>query len=87
MLFDAEGVLEVARELLAERGVADRVDLQAGSFFERVPTGCDGLFLKNILHDWDDEAGLKILGNCRAGLPLGGTLLLVEMLRKHLGEY
>ena len=82
VLFDAEGVLEIARELLSQRGVADRVELQPGSFFEAVPTGCDGLFLKNILHDWDDEAVLTILGNCRQGLETGGTLLLVEMLQE-----
>ena len=82
VLFEAEGVLEIARKLLTERGVVDRVELQAGSFMQGVPSGCDGLFLKNILHDWDDEDVGRILGNCRAGLPPGGTLLLVEMLHE-----
>src|SRR5581483_1442669 len=35
VLCDAEGVVASARELLAARGVADRVDLAPGSFFER----------------------------------------------------
>ena len=82
VLFDAEGVLEIAHQLLTKRGVAQRVELQAGSFFDHVPQGCDGLLLKNILHDWDDEAALTILGNCRSGLAVGGTLLLVEMLQE-----
>jgi len=82
VLFDAEGVLKIAHKLLTDRGVRERVDLQIGSFFHRVPEGCDGLLLKNILHDWDDKAALTILENCRAGLAVGGTLLLVEMLQE-----
>jgi hypothetical protein len=28
-----------------------------------ISAGCDGYFLKHILHDWDDAVCLKILGN------------------------
>ena len=34
-----------------------------GDFFASVPADCDGYFLKHILHDWNDELCLKILGN------------------------
>ncbi|XP_020963065.1 anthranilate N-methyltransferase-like isoform X2 [Arachis ipaensis] len=34
-----------------------------GDMFESVPNG-DAIFIKNILHDWDDEECLKILKNC-----------------------
>tara|TARA_Y100001968_G_scaffold304622_1_gene319774 strand:+ start:634 stop:1686 length:1053 start_codon:yes stop_codon:yes gene_type:complete len=82
VLLDAEGVLHIAQQLLTKRGVAERAELQPGSFFQDVPNGCDGLFLKNILHDWDDADVRTILGNCRSGLPVGGKLLLVEMLHE-----
>jgi hypothetical protein len=30
------------------------------------------------VHDWDDDRSVRILRNCRAALPDGGRLLLVE---------
>ena len=80
VLCDGEGVIESARQLLAERGVADRVELVPGSFFERVPSGCDTYLLKNILHDWDDSTARKILGTVRAAMEPGQKLLVCEML-------
>lgn len=80
VLLDAPGVLEIAREDFARSGRADRVELVEGSFFESVPTGCDGLLLKNILHDWNDEACATILGVCRAAVESGARLIVVEML-------
>jgi hypothetical protein len=80
VLFDNAGVLATAPELLGRRGVADRVELSAGSFFEQVPSGCDAYLLKNILHDWDDQRALTILSNCRRAMQPGGRLLVVELL-------
>lgn len=80
MLCDAPGVLESARGLLAQRGVADRVTLVPGSFFEAVPEGADAYMLKNILHDWDDERAHAILKTCRAAMKPGKKLLVVEAL-------
>ena len=34
--------------------------------------------LKGIIHDWNDEAALKILKNCRRAIRPDGTLLLQE---------
>jgi len=34
--------------------------------------------LKGIIHDWNDEAALKILKNCRRAIRPDGTLLIVE---------
>ena len=82
VLFDNPGVLDSARELLGTRGVADRVELVAGSFFDvgSVPRGADTYVLKNVLHDWDDERCIAILQNCRAAMDRGGRLLVIEAL-------
>ena len=69
-----------AKELFETRGVADRVELAPGSFFETVPRGCDGYILKNILHDWSDDTSKKILGVVRAAAKPGAKALLCEML-------
>lgn len=55
VLVDAPSVLESAKGLLQARGVADRVELVPGSFFDTVPSGADADTLKSVLHDWDDE--------------------------------
>jgi hypothetical protein len=79
VLFDGPGVADSARTFLTQRGVAARVDIQAGNFFDFVPPGCDAYLLKNILHDWDDERVLQILRNCRKVMTPGNRLLVVEL--------
>lgn len=80
VLVDSPGVLATARPFLATRGVLERIELVAGSFFDAVPAGCDVYLLKNILHDWDDERALRILANCRRAMQPGHRLLVVEAL-------
>ena len=79
LLFDLPQVIEGARALLEKEGVADRVELKTGDFFESVPGGADAYMMKFIIHDWDDERALKILRNIHKVLPSDGRLLLVEM--------
>lgn len=68
VLFDEAHVLADVAELLRARGLAARVDCVAGSFFEKVPPGCDAYVLKDILHDWDDARCVRILGNVRSAM-------------------
>jgi hypothetical protein len=44
-----------------------------------VPGGGEVYTLSHIIHDWDEERALEILGNIRAAMPAGGRLLLIEM--------
>jgi hypothetical protein len=80
VLFDRADVVSGAGPVLAGRGVAGRVEIVAGDFFESVPAGGDLYLLKHILHDWDDERALRILHTCAAAAPPGSTLLVVERL-------
>jgi hypothetical protein len=52
--------------------------VEAGSFFERVPQGCDAYMMKHIIHDWSDEHCRTILRLIRAELPPHGRLLVCE---------
>jgi hypothetical protein len=79
ILYDLPHVVTEAPRLLRDRGVADRIDIDAGSFLERVPSGGDTYILSHIIHDWDEETCLTILGHCRAGINSNGRLLIVEM--------
>ncbi len=51
--------------LLAERGLADRIDVVAGDFFEAVPPA-DIYIVSRVLHDWDDQSSLRLLANMAA---------------------
>jgi len=78
VLFDrAEVVESVTKEQFA--GCDGRVTLEAGSFFERVPDGCDAYLMKHIIHDWSDEHCRTILGLMRKRLPKDGRVLVCEM--------
>ena len=57
---------------------AGRIDVEAGSFFERVPAGCDAYMMKFILHDWSDEHCRTILKCIRKQLRPGGRVLVCE---------
>ncbi|HEU5408530.1 MAG TPA: methyltransferase [Nitrospira sp.] len=79
ILYDLPHVLRDAPALLKSRGVADRVTIESGSFFDRVPTGCDAYLLSHIIHDWTEAQCLTILGHCRRALAPAGRVLIIEM--------
>jgi O-methyltransferase/methyltransferase family protein len=79
ILFDLPHVIRDAPALVETRGVADRVTIQAGSFFDSVPPGGDAYLLSHIIHDWNEEQCLTILANCRRAMDSRGRLLIVEM--------
>lgn len=79
VLFDLPQVIGGAPLLLKEEGVADRVQLESGDFFEKVPAGADAYMMKFIIHDWDDERSLKILRNIHRDSAPNARLLLFEM--------
>jgi hypothetical protein len=61
-------------------GCEDRVEFEAGSFFEKVPSGCDAYIMKFILHDWSDDHCRKILSLIREQLPPHGRVLVCEQI-------
>jgi len=78
VLFDVPYVLEGAPALLEKEGVADRVELMRGDFFESVPVTADAYILKHIIHDWYDEQNIMILKNIRSSMPDDGKILIVD---------
>jgi len=80
VLFDLPHVIERSSDFLTQQEVSSRCRTEAGSFFDRVPEGADAYFMKHILHDWDDENCLRILGCCRAAMRDDAVLLVCEKL-------
>ena len=78
ILFDQAHVVAEAPPVLAAAGVAHRVTIESGSFFERVPAGADAYVMKRILHDWPDKESIDILRCCRKAMTPQARLVLVE---------
>ncbi|VVB04186.1 unnamed protein product [Arabis nemorensis] len=51
----------------------------SGDMFIEIPKG-DAIFMKWILHDWNDEDCVKILKNCWRSLPEKGKVIIVDMI-------
>ena len=78
VLFDRPHVVRDAPALLRARGVEERVTIEAGDFFKTVPAGGDAYLLSHIIHDWNEDQCLTILGHCRKVMKPDGRLLIVE---------
>jgi SAM-dependent methyltransferase len=80
VLFDLPQVLDQARNApyVNDKQIAGRIELAAGDFFQSVPAGADAYIMKYIIHDWDDDLCLKILGNCRRAMAPNGRVLVVD---------
>jgi hypothetical protein len=79
ILFDLPHVVAGAPALLEARGLEDRVTIEPGSFFERIPAGADAYILSHIIHDWSEPQCLTILGHCKQAMAANAKLLIVEM--------
>ena len=79
VLFDLPHVVAEAPAFLKEKGVSDRVTIEAGDFFKTVPTGADAYVLSHIIHDWDEDQCLTILRHIRKVMNSAGRLFIAEM--------
>lgn len=77
VLYDSAHVVEGAPGLLVAMGVAERVEVVAGDFFESVPTGGDVYLLARVVFNWDDGAALALLRACRAAMGGRDAVVLV----------
>ncbi len=80
ILFDMPNVIEEANCHICSLKMDHRCETMSGDFFAAIPAGADAYYMQHIIHDWDDERSLKILGNCRRALEgrKDGRLLIVD---------
>jgi hypothetical protein len=78
ILFDLGHATNAAGERLAAAGLEGRCTIVTGSFFEAIPGEADAYLLKSVLHDWDDDAAVEILRNCRCAMAPHAKLLVIE---------
>jgi len=74
-------ICELARNYIADAGVTAQVDTIVVDMFRQAwPAGYDTHFFSNIFHDWNPETCLDLARRSHAALPVGGRILLHEML-------
>lgn len=78
ILFDLPAGVVDAPAAMKAAGVADRVTIVEGSFFDPVPGGADLYLLKSIVHDWDDKPATVILKSCAAAMGSHSRLVVIE---------
>jgi demethylspheroidene O-methyltransferase len=86
MLFDLPPVADLAREKVAQAGLAHRITVHGGSFTENaLPLGADLVTLLRVAHDHSDEVVRVLMRAIFEALPPGGTLLLAEPMAQAAG--
>lgn len=79
-LVDQPEVVEAAARGFAQAGLAERCRFEGADFFTGIPGGAEAYLLKSVLHDWSDEACVKILRRCGEAMRAGARLLVIERL-------
>ena len=88
ILYDLPHAVIDPQPLLRKHGIADRVRVVGGSFFDAVPAGADIYVLKNVIHDWPDDKAVEILQNVHAAATIGTKILLIEfVIPTHKRDY
>ena len=80
VLIEQPELLTDAERVLAARGLRNRCELKAGSFFDAIPAAGDVWMLCQVLHDWPDAECNAILRRCRQAIRPTDRLLVAEML-------
>jgi hypothetical protein len=86
VVLDLPQVAPAALAAAQRSGLAGRLDVVGGDFLNAVPAGGDIYLLRSVLHDWNDEACIRILGNCRRAMAPGGRVIVVEMILGPVGD-
>ncbi|MHC4262515.1 MAG: methyltransferase [Planctomycetota bacterium] len=74
---DMNGILYDLPDVVKHVEPRERMEVESGDFFASVPAA-DGYLLKHILHDWDDEQCLTILGNVTSAMEPGARIFIGE---------
>lgn len=87
VIFDLPEVVEIAREVVARHGLADRVSTRAGDYHvDDFPGGFDTVLVSNTLHQESWDSCRTILQKARAALEPGGMVVVQAMFLNERGD-
>lgn len=81
-VYDLEFVADIAARNVEDAGLADRIAVTPGDFFEDpgFPAGHDLHLFSMIMHDWNEERDRLLLRKSFEALDSGGAVLICELL-------
>ncbi|NIN73128.1 MAG: methyltransferase [Gemmatimonadetes bacterium] len=71
-------VVEGARKNIDAAGLSDRCSCVAIDMLEGVPDDVDAYIMANVMQNFDDDCGVRVLRNCRRAMKEDGRVLVVE---------
>jgi predicted O-methyltransferase YrrM len=78
--FDLPAVAPIARRSIAAAGLADRIAVASGDFFQDPLPRAEVVTMGMILHDWSLERKLRLVRAAWDALPEGGAFVAIENL-------
>jgi hypothetical protein len=78
--YDLPVVAPIAERAIAAAGLSDRVSAASGDFFADPLPKADVITMGLILHDWNLEGKLHLIGAAYDALPDGGAFIVIENL-------
>lgn len=80
-VLDLPGIVRVADELIAERGLQSRVQTLAGDYHNAAfPGDCDVVLILGVLHQESPGSIVDILSRARQALKPGGRIYIMDMM-------
>lgn len=76
--FDLPVVAPIAQRENERAGLAGRIEVAAGDFFEDAFPRADVITMGNILHDWNETQKQKLVAKAFAALEPGGIFIAIE---------
>ncbi len=79
-LLERPDAATAAEQRFGAAGLSERTSVVTGSFFDLVPGGADAYVLSRVLHNWNDDHALEILGRVHDAMDPGARLIVLEEL-------
>jgi len=76
--YDLAPVSPIALENMSKMGMADKVEIRSGDFFNDPFPEADVITMGNILHDWGLKDKKRLISKAYDALPKGGSLVIIE---------
>lgn len=80
-IFDGQIACDMAKEKIAKAGLSSRIDTHPGDFFiDAFPKGIDAVLFGHMMPIWSPERDTALLRRAYDALPVGGRVLVFNMM-------
>jgi len=81
-VFDSPSVCRIAEENIQSAGLSDRIDVMPGNCFsDEFPKDADCLLFAHFFTIWSKKQNQAILEKCYRSLPVGGSVIIFNMMQ------